>query len=397
MKMAKLIFRIFLLPLFMCLAFTVEAHAQKSVPIEKGSWSGVHQCFNGQMPVNFYVHGTSSGSRVDVSYSHMKYTYSSAKDRKFTAKLKKTKDRRYDPLYKVKYDTVVVFQGLTRKYLWEPTGISGSTKCHGAVLVQDRPGLFLDYKTNNELCYGVRNWLGDPKRVRSIISNAVSRSQLSGFDIDLAVWGHYFSDRHFNKHFGRNFSGLDADELLEVIAMMHDCARYSTSNRHIIGKVSWFFDPQTVGRWASLFPFGGLYGMSWDPSNNSVWVAQERFALIQQAAKTRETIDQSITELFLEPESPELKGKIDRLRTTVVKDLVFQEVSFIQEVLNLLSARDEMLRASEALAVQFRLSEYPKLPPPHNQADARLVDDALLKPLTDQEILLLEQSVEQDF
>lgn len=387
----------FLLPLFLTVVFATGAYAQKSVTIENGTWSGVHQCFNGQMPVEFHIHGTSSGSRVDVSYSHMEYTFSSAQDRKSSTKLKKTKDWKYDPLYKVGYDTIVVFQGLTRKYIYEPTGISGSQKCYGTVLVQDRPGLFPNYKTNNELCVGVRDWLGDPKRVRSRILDAVARSQLYGFDIDLAVWGHYFSDRHFSKFFTRDFSMLNDQELLEVIAMIHDCARYSTNNRYIIGNISWFFPPNEVGRWASLFPFRGHKGMVWHPSRSSIRNAQEKLVLIQSAAKTRDAIDQAITDLFLEPESPQLKGKIESLRNRVVKDLVFQEVSFIQEVLNLLSARDEMLRASEALAKQFQLSEYPKLPPPDTQADARLVDDALLRPLTDEEIRLLEQSVEQDF
>lgn len=417
--------RSFLATLCTCVLFTQLSEAAglpDGTSLSTGKWQGVVPCVSGAdglYPIEMQING--SGSPFPARVSGETYgPYSSRQEVSFTTQIHKsdvyaTYFPRIEPAYVTTQengradDKLVFINGPTAKYLWSagtPRGFGG--KCVEAILVQEDETMLPSYRGHNDFCGQVSAWSRSAPSTKARIERTIQRGSIPGYDPKIALIGHQFSTEIFDRrYFRRDFSTFSNTEIRNLVYRLRDCARYSKRAHSLIENMDWFFSRKLLSDWQRLYPhvvsvrLGRSYTQFYsfeDPIPNSFLQPMER--LLQQvrdANRNKEKIDSDLENLFLQPESPELRRAISSFLSKHSRTLMFLDFEYVGEVLNLVNTRREMLRASESLALRFRLSEYPKLPPPNQGSGERLIDDALLRPLTDEEIRELEQNVEQDF
>lgn len=356
--------------------------------IEAGTWSGVQACRSGPAYVFINIHGISNGSEIEGSYWHERYK----KRMSFKGKLRQYKDRPYEIIYNIAGETGIIFQGKTIKYMNILSGPGPVGLCGDAYLVPDEPEIFPEKPNHLGLCQSISSWVRDIDSVKEKIASFAPRSGIVGYNQDLALWGHQFSDKYFSSHFGRTLGDFSEEGLGRLIYKIRDCARISKQADFILERIDWFFDRSTVGGWTSRYGRSRL-GFTGTFKNGYFEERLQRLQEIQAVGKKRAEIDQAIERILYMPESPELRVEMQSLSDLLRRTLVYQEVSYAEEIMSLYASKLEMLRASEALAEKFRLSSYPKLPAPDGQSAKLQVDDEVLKPLTDEEIEELEKPV----
>ena len=381
------------------------AHAAGTeTTIDVGTWSGVETCIYGVMRVEVTVRGTTNGSQVDYKFWDKKYTYSSPKLADRSGTLRRTKDRPYDIVYEVRVKNrgtqkLIIFDEPTSKYMWAVGGLIPRAKCGSAYLVPDEADLFPKYSKHRDFCERMTSWVSDVDRARGTIRAFVQRTGINGYDQEKALWGHQFSEAVFTSRFGRSIRTFSNQELDRLIYKIRDCARFSEVASYTLKRVGWFFDKNTISRWASMFPFrtyartDAQLGFNERFRDGYFRERQERLRAIQAASTSRNEIDGALERIFTLPESPELRAEMQAFSRMLTAKLVYQDIPYAEEVMSLYAAKLEMLRASEALAARFRLSNYPKLPAPDERSANVQVDDEVLKPLTDAEIEELEKPV----
>ena len=383
--------------------------------LEPGKWQGVTPCVSGNTglyPVEM---------RISTSRTPFTMEVSARTDRRRTSKyttevhLSDVLSYMYpkiEPAYVTIQDNgraddkIVFIQGPTSKYLWAYTP-RGFSKCVEAVLVQENESLLPYYRGHNDFCTQVSAWSRNVPGIRQKIRSTTQRGAIPGYDPKIALIGHQFSGEVFDRrYFRRDFSTFSDTEIRDLIYRLRDCARYSVRAHSLIEEMDWFFSKKSLSDWQRFYPLVatanisrgyGIYHFEDPIPRDTLQPIESLLRQVRDAKRNRESIDNDLEDLFLQPESLELRRAISNFLAKHSRTLMFLDFEYVGEVLNLINARREMLRTSEALASRFRLSEYPKLPPPNQGSGERLIDDALLRPLTDEEIRELEQNVEQDF
>jgi len=230
---------------------------------------------------------------------------------------------------------------------------------------------------------------------------------MDGYSHQLAVFGNQFSNRTFMRYFGRNFENFSDEELVRFLYRMRDCARYSPLGHHIVNQVAWLFDPKIIESWQRKYPhtirlragtsYFGYFDFEEPLPSEFIQTSIRKLQSIRKAQTEVANINHDLNVLFMQPESEELEYLIEEFRRKHLYTLNLLDSAYSGGVLKEVRARWEMLQASRALASRFKLSEYPKLPPPSKSNESFFLDDTLLIPLTDDEILELERDVVQDF
>lgn len=397
---------------YIALSSAVMANSSP-VQISSGRWQGITPCVGGSAgyyAIEYKVRAKGEGGTLLATYETDRVYRKTFKDHKrYIRKARRARGIQYEYVDAkgLNSKNMYFFEGPTTTYLWTGTPNYFSDKCQEAILVKDNTTMFPNLAGHNEFCSKASGWAGGASYARDRIAKASNRLQIPGYNLGLALFGHQFSDRIFIKNFGRPFSDFSDTEIVDFIYRIKDCSRYSSSARHVRKDVNWLFEEQTIKKWAGMYPiwvtqninrkyyyyYNFTEALPRSYLSNVTSILKE----VRNASQRKQKIEDDLDSIFAQPESPELHDTISDFLSDHSRTLMFLDANFAVEVLELIAARREMLRASEALAKQFQLSEYPKLPPPDTQANARLVDDALLRPLTDEEIRLLEQSVEQDF